>query len=140
MTTTAPTPIILTLDSQSVLSNPIDIIAYVLRYYLTAPKSVSDTTYAAMISFADTASRYQDNLNVTAQSVITDLSAVFNRFFNATNNGGSSIDVTPTDNGDGTYNLTIAITVSVQGRSYALGADVSIDNTGVLAIKYHPSF
>lgn len=130
-----PTPIIMTLDSQSVLTSPLDIMGYLLRYYMTAPKSVSNTAYPFMISIADTISKYQGNAASLGQQVTTDLTSVFNRFFPP---GSSVINVSTEDNGDGTYNLTLQLSVSINGQSYALGADVSVNSAGILNLKWHP--
>ena len=134
--TTTPIPIIPTLDVQSILDDPRDILAYILRYYVTAPKSVSNSTPAAMISFADTASRYQSDSNVLSSAIIKDLSSVYGRFFDL---NATTIDVSTQDNGNGTYNVTILLATIKNNTSYTLGASISVDNTGAINIKYHPN-
>ena len=134
--TMSGTPIIPCLDTQSLLVDPRDILSYVLRYYTTAPKSVSDTTPYAMISLADDISRYQDNQNNLSRAVTTALQSVYTRFFDP---GTTSVDVSTSDNGDGSYNLTIQLSVGKNGVPYTLGANVAVSNNGILQLKYHPS-
>ena len=134
---TTPTNIIPTLDTQSILTNPKDIIGYILRYYFTAPKSVSNSTYNYMISFADTSSQYQGVATNLVTQVTRDLNTVLNRFFPA---GATSVNVSSSDNGDGSYNLTVQVSTVVNGKSYALGSDVSVTSTGILNLKWHPQF
>lgn len=134
-TTVTPINIVPTLDSQSILTDPRDILGYQLRYYCTAPKSVSNVTFNSMISIADTASRYQDNPEVMASQVTSDLNTVFNRFFPP---GATTINVSTDDNGDGTYNLVIQMAVFVNGKSYTLGADITVTSTGIAVLKWHP--
>jgi len=136
MVTVTPTPVIPTLDSISIIQDPRDILSYVLRYYATAPKSVSDSTPDAMISLADTTSRYQANPNTMAVQVTTDLTTVYNRFFPP---GSLSVIVDTADNGDGSYNITIQLAVILNAVSYTLGADVSVNSTGLLQLKWHPA-
>ena len=130
------TPIIPCLDTQSILSEPRDILAYVLRYYTTAPKSVSDTTPYAMISLADDVSRYQGNPSHLANAVNKALLTTYSRFFDP---GAVSVDVSTEDNGDGSYNVTILLSVIRNGTTYTLGADVAVGNNGILQLKWHPS-
>ena len=132
-----PIPIIPTLDSQSILKDPRDILAYVLRYYTTAPKSISDTTPNAMISIMDDISKYQGNQSTLISAVTTSLQSVYTRFFPM---GSLSVDVSTSDNGDGSYNVTILLSVILNGVNYTIGGDVSVSNTGILQLKFHPSF
>ena len=137
MTVTTPIPIVPTLDAQSILSNPQDILAYQLRYYITMPLSVSDTTSGLMISLADTVSRYQAIEGNLVRSVTDDLTTVYSRFFPQT--GSLTVDVTTSDNGDGTYNITILLAVIVNGQSYTLGSDVTVGAAGNMVLTYHPN-
>lgn len=134
--TPAPINIIPTLDTQSILSDPRDILAYQLRYYCTAPLSVSNSTAGAMISIADTASRYQGSSETMVKQVTKDLTSVYNRFFPI---GATIVNVSSSDNANGTYNLTIALAVNVNNTSYTLGADVSVNQNGILSLKWHPN-
>jgi hypothetical protein len=136
-TTTSPTNIIPTLDSQSILTSPIDQIGYIIRYYCTAPKSISNTTFAQMISIADTISRYQGNKSTLTQQITNDLNSVFNRFFPL---GSTIINVTTTDNDDGSYNVTIGVSAVINGVNYSLGANVGVTTTGILTLKWTPQF
>jgi len=133
------TVIIPTLDSLPILTDPRDILGYTIRYYATAPKSVSDTTPKYMISLADTVSKYQSDPDALANRVIADLQIVLNRFFFSPN-ASTSVDVSTSDNGDGTFNLTIQIAAMLNGNPYTLGASVSVNSTGILQLKFHPSF
>lgn len=134
-TTSPPINAIFTLDSQSILTNPIDILSYVLRYYCTAAKSVSNTTFNQMISIMNTISKYQNNSNTLVQQVTNDLMSVFSRFFPS---NSTIVNVTSSDNGDGSYNITIKLAVILNNTSYTLGSDVTVNSNGVLQLKWHP--
>lgn len=127
--------IIPTLDSQSILTDPRDILGYIVRYYCTAPKTVSDTTSSYMISIADTISRYQAAPSNMIKQVTNDLQGILNRFFPV---NASSVDVTSSTNPDGSYNLTIRLTAVSNGTSYSLGSDVTVNSAGILNLKWHP--
>lgn len=129
-------PIIPTLDTQQILQDPRDILSYQLRYYTTAPKSVSDTTPNEMISLMDDISKYQYNSGSLVNAVSNSLQTVYNRFFPP---GATTVNVSPSDNGDGTYDIVIQISVILSGSIYSLGANVSVNTTGVLQLKWHPS-
>lgn len=137
MTAATPISIIPTLDTQSILTDPRDILAYILRYYAMAPKSVSNSTPALMISLADTVSRYQANADYLAEMVAQDLNGVYNRFFAP---GTTTVDVSSTDNGDGSYNLTISLAVLQNTQTFMLGASVTVNQSGILNLKWHPAF
>ena len=127
--------IIPTLDSQSILTDPRDILGYTLRFYCSTARSVSDNMYYNIVSIQDTISRYQNNPTSLATQVTKDLTNVLNRFYPS---GASNVDVSTSSNGDGTYNLKIQLSVITNGSSYALGADVSVNSNGMLSLKWHP--
>jgi hypothetical protein len=131
------TTILPTLDSQSILTNPVDILSYIIRYYCTAPKSISDTTPTLMISLADDVSRYQNDSGMLINIVTTALQSVLNQYFPSPN-ASSTVDVSTSDNGDNTYNLTIQLVATVNGAVYTIGADVSVNSAGILLLKFHP--
>lgn len=137
MAAAAPIAIIPTLDSQSILTDPRDIMGYVLRWYVTAPKSISDSTPRQMISIIDTISRYENDKSTLIAKVTEELQGVFNNYFA---NGTASVDTTANDNGDGSYNLTITLAVVQANSTTTLGADISTDSTGMVSLKWHPSF
>jgi hypothetical protein len=138
MVAITPISIIPTLDSQSLLVDPRDKLAYVVRWYATAPKSVSNSTPNAMISLADTTSRYQSDSSQMIKAVTDDLQGVFSRIF-PSRVANVSVDVSASDNGDGSYNITLQLAVSQNGTNYTIGADVTVDNTGLLIPKWHPT-
>lgn len=128
--------IIPTLDSQSILMDPRDILSYIIRYYCTAPKSVSNTAYNYTISLTDTISKYQGNRSQLKQYVTNDLQEVLNRFYPVNT---SSIDISTEENDNNSYNVVIKISVIKDGRSYSIGADVSVSANGILQPKWHPN-
>ena len=132
---TTQIPIIPTLDTAPILTDPRDILGYVLRYYTTSAKSVSDSTAPGMISFMDDISRYQNDPSLLCNEVTKSLQSVYGRFFDPRT---TTILVTSGDNGDGTYNITIQLSVIQNGSSYTLGADVTVSKTGILQLKWHP--
>jgi len=138
MSGTTPVNIIPTLDLQSILSNPTDILGYVIRYYTTAPKSVSDSTPRVMISLANDVSRYQDSPDTLVTVVTQSLQRVLFRYFPAPSQ--VTVDVSTNDNGDGSYNLTILLAVMTNGNNYSLGANVSVNSTGLLQLKFTPNY
>lgn len=131
-----PTPIIPNLGPMSIISSPVDILAYVIRYYTTAPKSVSDATHDLMISLADDVSRYQSDPNNLISVVTTSLQSVYNRYFPGRS---ITVDVSANDNGNGTYNITIQVSVILDGINYTLGSDVQVNRNGVLLLTFHPT-
>jgi hypothetical protein len=138
MSGTTPINIIPTLDLQSILSNPTDILGYVIRYYTTAPQSISDTTPHAMISLANDVSRYQNSPDTLVGAVTRSLQSVLQRYFPAPSQ--VTVDVSTSDNGDGSYDLTILLAVTTNGNNYSLGANVSVNATGRLQLKFTPNF
>ncbi len=90
-----------------------------------------------MISIADTISRYQGNKSTLTQQITNDLNSVFNRFFPL---GSTIINVTTTDNDDGSYNVTIGVSAVINGVNYSLGANVGVTTTGILTLKWTPQF
>jgi hypothetical protein len=127
-----------TLDTQSILSDPRDILGYQLAFYTRTPKSVSDTTPWAIVSMADAISRYQYNQSALVAAVTQDLKSVYARFFTPPA-GSVSVDVSTSDNADGTYDVTINLSAVSNGVPYTLGADVTVNAAGSLHLKYHPA-
>lgn len=132
----SPIPIIPTLDTCPILTDVRDILAYILRYYTTAPKSVSDTTPRQMISLMDDISKYQGDKSLLVSKATYALQTVYSQFFPQ---DASSVDITTSDNGDGSYNLIIQLTATVNGSTYTVGGNVSVSNTGILQLTWHPS-
>ena len=136
--TASPIPILPCLDTQSILNDPRDILAYIIRYYVTAPKSVSDTTPFSMISLADDISRYQNSPSTIVSKVTEALQQTLANYFPKPD-ASASVDVTTSDNGDGSYNLTIRVAASTVNGTFSLGADVGVGSTGILQLKFHPN-
>lgn len=131
-----PISIVPTLDVISVLTDPRDILAYVLRWYTTVPKSISDSTPAQIISMTDAISRYQDNPRRLTDAIMSDLRNVYSNYFGP---NSTTVDVSTSDNGNGTYNVTIQLATTSNGSTYALGSSVTVDGTGALQLKFHPT-
>ena len=132
------TQILPCLDTQNILNDPRDILAYVIRYYTTAPKSVSDTTPNLMISLMDDISRYQNTPSTLISAVTTALQTVLGNYFPLPTSA-VSVNVSTNDNGNGTYNLTIELAINTNNNNYTMGADVSVNSTGILQLKFHPT-
>ena len=128
-------PMIPTLDRQPLLTHPTDILSYVLRWYTTSPKTISDTTPTAIISIIDTISRYQSNPSTLASKVASDLYSVYGNYFPV---GTTTVDTSTSDNGNGTYNLTISISTIQGGSPYSIGVDITVGNSGILQFTPHP--
>lgn len=134
--TANPTPIVPTLEGLGILSDPQDILAYVLRWYVTVPKSISDSTPDHIISIADSTSRYQNNPTRLVEAVRNDLMGVYTRYFGP---GSSTIDISVNDHGNGTYDIIIQIAAIVAGKSHTLGSNVTVGQDGAITLKFHPS-
>lgn len=120
-----------TLGSQEFITKPQLMMAYVLRYYTTAPKSTSNTHYDQKISLTDTLSRYGNDMSAITGPVRVELLAEFTRLFP---DASIEIDVTTTSTDNVTYELVISPIVTMDGMAYTVDKTVSIKN-GVLYIS-----
>ena len=120
-----------TLDVITYLTNPQDIIAAVLRQYVSVPKSASETFYKQTISLQDTLSRYSYNKQNITTPVMNDLNSVFNNYFSP---GTFNVDVTYNNVDTVTYNLIITVNAYISGQSYTAGNSISIDSNNNIII------
>jgi len=116
----------------SQLTNPTDIIKYVLWAYTSMPKFINDTFTAGEISFIYDVAAVDYDADRLVNLVTNNLTMVFNKYFqNASVNVNISVDWLD----DVRYELTIQILVSMNGQTYSLDQNVEVDSNGNFALK-----
>jgi len=126
MAETSPIPVVPTLGSDPYLTDPVEIIASVLRHYMSAPKTVTVTWITESISLRETLSRWGNEVTeVAVDKVREDLTDAFNRIFGAQ----VSVEVKSVDQPTG-YDLVISVGVIVNGEPYSLNRNVTVSADG----------
>ena len=116
----------------SQLTNPTDIIKYVLWEYTSIPKSINDTFTDSEISFIYDVAQADFNPDLLTSLVTGNLTTVLMKYF-----PGFSVNVNVTVGwiDDIRYTLTIQIIVSNAVSSYSLDQNVEVDANGNFALK-----
>lgn len=96
----------LTLGPSQILTNPQDIILYILRSVFLNPGDTSSMIENEIISFRKLEATYGKNGHELATKLSSELNTVFGRYFSGT---GIVADVTYTSLGDGKYALGIEV-------------------------------
>lgn len=114
------------------LSQPVDIIKYILQWYTHTPKNINDTFASDEISF-----RYDDatsghNPELIKEVVRTRLMYILKKYFPT---GSLTVEVTTTPVDEVRYNITIDILVIIDKVPYSLSNDYSVDSEGNLEYK-----
>ena len=116
----------------SQLTNPTDIIKYVLWAYTSMPKFINDTFTAGEISFIYDVAAVDYDADRLVNLATNNLTMVLNKYFqNASVNVNISVDWLD----DVRYELTIQILVSMNGQTYSLDQNVEVDSNGNFALK-----
>ena len=123
-----PTPMVPTLGGDPYLRDPVRIIAYILNYYFSAPKSAMITWYNEAISFKHTLARRRDSEEeILPEAVSSELTAALTRIF------GSQVQVEVTlhpGENDITKILRISVSVIVDGTPHMLDKNVTLSEDG----------
>lgn len=120
-----------TLGAALMLTSPPDMMAYVLRYYATAPFQGNNENISQAISLANTLSKYSYDSTMVSNPIQTELTDEFNRVFpDATS---LSVDVTVTTVTSSLYTITISPTVTIGQDTYAVSRTISTNN-GVITL------
>lgn len=130
------TPIIPTLMSDiNQLKNPIDIIKYVLRWYMYVPKNINDSLNEQEISFRYTDANVGHNRELIVSASQKDIETVLRRYFPK----ATAIDVNvSTDDYDAVrYNITFDISIINNGQSYSISTDFQVDSDGHLVYEFN---
>ena len=115
----------------SKLTDPLDIIKYVLRSYTHLPKNINDTFHDQEISFRWDDADVGHNKEMIKGRVSSSLTEALTRYFP----NASIIDVTTNteDIDDVRYSVIIDIVVIINDRSYVLSDNFVVNNDGTLA-------
>ncbi|MBO7713278.1 MAG: hypothetical protein J6S85_06880 [Methanobrevibacter sp.] len=110
-----------TLGANMILTNPVDIITEMLRYYVLAPKNYNDELLSPNnvgISLTDTISRYETNKNTLIEVITKELTEAFRDCFLT----ADSIDVgvTTEDINPYCYTLSISPFLIINGTMYGV--------------------
>lgn len=121
-------PVMPTLGSTGFVHEPVEIMAYLLRHYASAPKSQTVTWFDEAISLKDDLAQFATAQEGALESQMSNvLTAALARITGET----PSVTVTRTtlDNG---YNLTITMAVPYDGDVHTLNQNVGIDEQGYI--------
>lgn len=128
------TPIIPTLMSDiSSLKHPVDIVKYILRWYMYVPKNINDTLNEQEISFRYTDAMVGHNRDMIANASKGDIEKVLRRYFPK-----ASIDVTVSTSDYDTvrYDIVFDIIIVDNGRSYSISSNFRIDSDSYLVYNF----
>jgi len=115
-------------SSSKNLSDPTDIIEYLLRYYFHTPKNISDTLNAGEISFRYDEASYSGDPIELRKVVERALGTVLNRYFGNADNLTVSVTIEKVD--EGNYNIVIDISVVISGIRYSIDKNIKVDKDG----------
>lgn len=121
-------PFVPTLGTKTHITDPSQILSYIMRQYASVPKNATKTWVAETISLAHDLSTYgQDTQDNLESAIKKSLTSVLDRIFG----GGTSVVVTRTKK-DSYYNLLISVSVRYKGSGYTFDKSISVDDTGHL--------
>lgn len=123
-------PMVPTLGATLMLTNPAEILAYTVRHFACAPKSISAMFYNQSYSLLDLISRYgqsQEAIVIPVQSALEKMcSAIFG------NQGSSLVQVSTINLGNDMYTLVINVQVVIGQLIYSVSPKISISKDGVI--------
>lgn len=128
------TPIIPSLMSDiNRLENPVDIVKYILRWYMHVPKNINDTFNEQEISFRFTDARNGHNRELIQNAARVDIENVLKRYFPT-----GIIDVTVGTSAvdDVRYNISIDILITIESKIYSISSNFQVDNDGHLVFEF----
>ena len=117
-------PVVPTLGVTTFLTDPTKIMAYVLRQYVTAPKTATYVWTDEIISLTETLSRFEDIQENVREPISRDLTSALNRIFD---NDQTQVQVETERREDNiSYNVVINMTVFKNGQPFTLSDNVII--------------
>jgi hypothetical protein len=128
------TPVIPTLMSDiSMLKHPVDIIKYVLRWYMYVPKNINDSLNEQEISFRYTDAKVGHDRGMLANASKGDIEKVLKRYFP---NGTIDVAVATSDYDTVRYDITFDIVIVNEGKSYSISRSFRVDSDGYLVYNF----
>ncbi len=116
------------------LTKPVDIIKYVLRHYCYVPKNINDTFADQEISFRYDDAQSGGDKDILRNLVNKSLSSVLTRYFPGA--ASIDIDVSIIDIDEVRYNLSVDITVFVDGMPHTISSNYALDQNGQLLYEF----
>lgn len=124
-------PCVPTLGATTLLTDPSQILAYVIRQFCTTPQHISTLYYQNVISLGDLISRSGNDANAVAGPAQTALMQVLNAIFGS---GAASVSTEINQLTDASYSLVLVVQVVYQGQVYGVTPTVQVTN-GVLVLQ-----
>ena len=125
-------PIILTLRKNTAVTDISEQIAYIIKYFWKAPKSMNDTLRDYMVSYMDIVSTYTDIPTICNQCQIA-LTGVFTRMYG---NGSAAVSVTSSTEDGVNYSITIDVTVTWNDETYGASDKFTVDSDGKIVLLF----
>ena len=120
-----------TLGAALMLTSPPDMMAYVLRYYATAPFQGNNENITQAISLANTLSKYSYDSSMVTNPIQSELTDEFNRVFPQATS--LSVDVSVTTVTSSLYTISISPTVTIGENTDSVSRTISTSN-GVITM------
>jgi hypothetical protein len=117
-------------SSHDDIRNPEDLIKYLTRHYVYAPKNINDTFRNLEVSFNYDVAIAQDDKNLLCNRVEEVLTSLIQRHFT----DAASIDVSATHEeiDERSYSVKISIVVMVDGEVYSLDGNIFANSDGTI--------
>lgn len=118
-----------------VVSDPIEMISYVVRHYLNMPKNLTENFNAESISIIYTIAENNNDTDAILSQVKKDLVTVLQRHFPGGNltidvsTGELSTNVNYADMSSGNLVIVIYITLTLGDKTYNWNKNVTVDTT-----------
>jgi hypothetical protein len=129
------TPVIPTLMGDiNRLSDPIDIMKYILKWYTSVPKNINDTFATDEISFRWDDASSGHNPDQLKSQVSSNLKRTLSKYF--PNASSIDVDVTTEQIDDVRYSIIIDMLVVNNGVPYNLTDTYNVDSGGNLIFAY----
>lgn len=126
------TPVVPTLSKTTFLTDPSDSIAYIIRHFCSAPKSVTETTWSSNISIEDIISRYSGSIDTICSQAQQALATVFNRIYG---NGSTTVTVTYQTTNQIDYAIVISVLVGYNNNIYSISSNITVNSNGQLILS-----
>jgi hypothetical protein len=123
--------------SASFISNPSDILMYLLRHYLYTPANIYESFIKDQYSLSNVLAKSEHDPNHLKELVEIELENYLGKTFNSNNGYSLLINVDIEDVDERNYNLILDVTVTDKfGNTYGATPNVTIDNDQVIKINF----